>query len=145
MISKIFIKNYILIDELELDLDKGLNIITGETGAGKSILLDSLSFVFGGRADKSLIRSGSNFMRVEAIFNGLSDKQISIIKEASKKNNRILGIHLEGIFINPEKKGIHNPEHFMGLTIDNYKLIEDDFIKIVTLAPEFDKGLIEYY
>lgn len=71
-------------------------------------------------------------------------RQISIIKEASKKNNRILGIHLEGIFINPEKKGIHNPEHFLPLTVDNYKLIEDDFIKIVTLAPEFDEGLIEY-
>ena len=71
-------------------------------------------------------------------------RQISIIKEASKKNHRILGIHLEGIFINPEKKGIHNPEHFMDLTIENYKLIEDDFIKIVTLAPELDNGLIEY-
>lgn len=71
-------------------------------------------------------------------------RQISIIKEASKKNNRILGIHLEGIFINPEKKGIHNPEHFLPLTVDNYKLIEDDFIKIVTLAPELDKGLIEH-
>lgn len=72
------------------------------------------------------------------------NKQISIIKEAAKKNHRILGIHLEGIFINPEKKGIHNPEHFMSLTIENYKLIEDDFIKIVTLAPELDEGLIEY-
>ena len=72
------------------------------------------------------------------------NKQVSIIKEASKKNPRILGIHLEGIFINPEKKGIHNPEHFMSLTVENYKLIEDDFIKIVTLAPELDEGLIEY-
>ncbi len=72
------------------------------------------------------------------------NRQISVIKEASKKCHRILGIHLEGIFINPEKKGIHNPEHFMSLTVENYKLIEDDFIKIVTLAPELDDGLIEY-
>lgn len=72
------------------------------------------------------------------------NRQIAIIKEASKKSHRILGIHLEGIFINPEKKGIHNPEHFMSLTVENYKLIEDDFIKIVTLAPELDEGLIEY-
>lgn len=71
-------------------------------------------------------------------------RQISIIKEASKQNKRILGIHLEGIFINPEKKGIHNPKHFLDLTVENYKLIEDDFIKIVTIAPELDKGLIEY-
>lgn len=72
------------------------------------------------------------------------NRQVSIIKKAAKINSRILGIHLEGIFINPEKKGIHNSKHFMQLTIDNYKLIEDDFIKIVTLAPELDEGLIEY-
>ncbi len=71
-------------------------------------------------------------------------RQISIIKKASEICPHILGVHLEGIFINPEKKGIHNPAHFMPLTADNYKLIEDDFIKIVTLAPELDEGLISY-
>ncbi len=71
-------------------------------------------------------------------------RQTAVIKEASKKSKAILGIHLEGIFINPEKKGIHNPEHFLPLTVENYQLIEDDFIKIVTLAPELDEGLIDY-
>ncbi len=75
-------------------------------------------------------------------------RAISVIKEASQKQTsdmaRILGIHLEGIFLNPEKKGIHNPEHFLKPTIENYKLIEDNFIKIVTLAPEFDEGLIDF-
>lgn len=71
-------------------------------------------------------------------------RQIAVIKEAAGRCDSVLGIHLEGIFINPEKKGIHNPEHFMPLTVENYKLIEDDFIKIVTLAPELDEGLIEY-
>ena len=73
---------------------------------------------------------------------------IAIIKEAAKKQTddmaKILGIHLEGIFLNPEKKGIHNPKHFMKLTPENYKLIEDDFIKIITLAPELDEGLLDY-
>ena len=72
------------------------------------------------------------------------NRQILAIKEAANKCPMILGIHIEGIFINPEKRGIHNPEHFMSLTMENYKLIEDDFIKIVTLAPELDEGLIEY-
>ncbi|MBQ4115294.1 hypothetical protein IJD34_07820 [bacterium] len=71
-------------------------------------------------------------------------RQIKVIKSAAEKNSRILGVHLEGVFINPEKKGIHNPEHFLALTVENYKLIEDDFIKIVTLAPELDEGLVEY-
>ena len=66
------------------------------------------------------------------------------INECAKTCDLILGIHLEGIFINPEKKGIHNSEHFMELTEENYKQIEDDFIRIVTLAPELDKGLISY-
>lgn len=75
-------------------------------------------------------------------------RAISVIKEASKRQTpdmaHILGIHLEGIFLNPEKKGIHNPKHFMKLTPENYKPIEDDFIKIITLAPEFDEGLLDY-
>lgn len=71
-------------------------------------------------------------------------RQIKIIKEASKLCEGILGIHLEGIFLNPLKKGIHNVEHFLALTVENYKKIEDDFIKIVTLAPELDEGLISY-
>lgn len=68
----------------------------------------------------------------------------SVIKEAASRQTagmaKILGIHLEGIFINPEKKGIHNPVHFLLPTIENYKLVEDDFIKIVTLAPELVPG-----
>lgn len=75
-------------------------------------------------------------------------RAISIIKEASKRQTsdmaKILGIHLEGIFLNAEKKGIHNPEHFLKLTPENYKLIEDDFIKVITLAPELDEGLLDY-
>lgn len=71
-------------------------------------------------------------------------RQTKIIKEAALKCDRILGIHLEGIFINPQKKGIHNSEHFLSLTKENYQLLEDDFIKIVTLSPELDNGLIGY-
>lgn len=72
------------------------------------------------------------------------NRQISRIKSASLQQEphsaKILGIHLEGIFINPEKKGIHDAKKFLPATIENYKLIEDDFIKIVTLAPELDEG-----
>lgn len=67
-------------------------------------------------------------------------RAIDVIKQAASKQSdgmaKILGIHLEGIFINEKKKGIHNPAHFLKPTVENYKLIEDDFIKIVTLAPE---------
>lgn len=80
MLQTLNIENVALIDRATLNFDEKLNVISGETGAGKSILLDSLSFVFGGRADKSLIRSGSNSMKVEAIFSAISKKQIEFIK-----------------------------------------------------------------
>lgn len=75
-------------------------------------------------------------------------RAISVIKEAASRQDdkmaKIFGVHLEGIFLNPEKKGIHNPKHFMYPTVENYRLIEDDFIKIVTLAPELSNDLIPY-
>ena len=66
MLSKIFIKNYILIDELELDLSGGLNIITGETGAGKSILINAIDIAFGGKGTgKDIIKTGSDKTFIE--------------------------------------------------------------------------------
>ena len=66
--------------------------------------------------------------------------QINIIKTASTKQTKemakIAGVHLEGIFLNPEKKGIHDSKYFLTPTVENFKLIENDFIKIITLAPE---------
>ena len=74
--------------------------------------------------------------------------QVEVIKEAFHKQtwdcSKILGIHLEGNFLNPEKKGIHNSKLFMDLTKDNFEKIDDDFIKIVTLAPELDIDLISH-
>ena len=70
--------------------------------------------------------------------------QINKIKQAAKMQTsgmaKIFGVHLEGIFLNPEKKGIHDEKLFLKPTIENYKLIEDDFIKILTYAPEFDEN-----
>ena len=72
MLQTLKIKNVALIDSAQLNFERGLNVISGETGAGKSIILDSLSFVFGGRADRTLIREKENQMQVEAIFTNLN-------------------------------------------------------------------------
>lgn len=68
MLAQLTIENIALIDKLELDLKNGLNILSGETGAGKSIIIDSLNFVLGERADKSLIRYGTDYAIVQAVF-----------------------------------------------------------------------------
>ena len=65
MLNKILIKNYILIDELELDFSNGLNIITGETGAGKSILINAIDIAFGAKCGKEVIKTGAEKATIE--------------------------------------------------------------------------------
>ncbi len=77
MLRQLLIENIALIDKLELALGDGLNIMSGETGAGKSIIIDSLNFVLGERADKSLIRYGTEYAVVQAVFDEYINPQIS--------------------------------------------------------------------
>ncbi|MDE6537439.1 MAG: DNA repair protein RecN [Muribaculaceae bacterium] len=73
MLEKLTIRNYALIDSLELDFHDGLTILTGETGAGKSIMLGALSLLLGGRADTRVISDGGSKSIVEALFTGIDD------------------------------------------------------------------------
>src|SRR5882724_381467 len=68
MLTTLRIKNLALVTDLTLELQPGYNVITGETGAGKSILIGALNLVLGERADRTLIRSGSESCSVEAVF-----------------------------------------------------------------------------
>lgn len=68
MLQALSIRNVVLIDKLDLDFKSGLSVLTGETGAGKSILLDSLGLVLGNRAETSLIRHGEDKLSVSAEF-----------------------------------------------------------------------------
>ena len=69
MLKRLSISNYALIDQLDIDFEHGLTIITGETGAGKSIILGALSLILGERADSSSIRDKERKTIVEASFN----------------------------------------------------------------------------
>lgn len=68
MLVSLHIKNIAIIEECLVEFGKGVNVLSGETGAGKSIVIDSLNFLLGGRADKSLIRYGATFGSVEGVF-----------------------------------------------------------------------------
>ncbi len=69
MLQNIHIQNYALIDQLDIEFNQGLNIITGETGAGKSILLGALALILGQRADTSVLKDTSRSCIVEGLFN----------------------------------------------------------------------------
>ncbi|HZJ83511.1 MAG TPA: DNA repair protein RecN [Clostridia bacterium] len=79
MLMHLSVKNIALIDEISLDFDRGLNILTGETGAGKSIIIDAVNLVLGERADRDLIQTGKSFARVEALFSIGEHTQIDFI------------------------------------------------------------------
>src|SRR3546814_4721588 len=68
MLISLSIRNIVIIDKLDLTFDHGLGVLTGETGAGKSILLDSLGFALGNRADARLLRPGAEQASVAAAF-----------------------------------------------------------------------------
>jgi DNA repair protein RecN (Recombination protein N) len=82
MLSELRIENFAIISQLELKFDRGLNIFTGETGAGKSIIIDAVEAIMGSRADATMVRAGAEKALVEASF--------EIIDDASKNIRQIL-------------------------------------------------------
>ena len=68
MLNKLHIQNIALIDECSITFDNGFNVLSGETGAGKSIIIDALNFLLGAKADKTLVKSGESFAKVEGWF-----------------------------------------------------------------------------
>ena len=77
MLQSLYIKNYALIDEFSVQFTAGLNIITGETGAGKSIILGAFGLLLGDRASSDMVRAGSDKTIVEAEFDFVNDRELS--------------------------------------------------------------------
>ncbi|MBE2225362.1 MAG: AAA family ATPase, partial [Anaerolineae bacterium] len=79
MLNELYIRDFAIIDELRLQIAPGFNVLTGETGAGKSIILDAVMLVLGGRADTNMVRANCELAYVEAAFT-LSDDLQAIIR-----------------------------------------------------------------
>ena len=92
MLLNLHVKNCALIDEIDIDFSKGLNILTGETGAGKSIVLGSLAIALGAKADKDCIRTGEEFALVEITFTADTEevKNKLIENDISLENDCVL-------------------------------------------------------
>lgn len=80
MLQSLHVKNLALIDEVEVTFGEGLNILTGETGAGKSIIIGSINLALGAKADKDMIRTGAEYALVELVFT-VEGQQLAAIEE----------------------------------------------------------------
>lgn len=81
MLISLHVKNLALIDETEVLFQRGLNILTGETGAGKSIIMGSVNLALGGKADKRLIRTGADFALVQLVFQVTTKEQEELLSQ----------------------------------------------------------------
>ena len=80
MLVSLYVKNLALIDETEVYFGNGLNILTGETGAGKSIIIGSVNLALGAKAEKDMIRTGADYALVELVFHVEKEKQLEEIR-----------------------------------------------------------------
>ena len=90
MLARLSIRDIVLIERLDIEFSRGLAVLTGETGAGKSILLDAFALALGGRGDAGLVRHGVEQGQVTAVFDvaegpsGLGDPQRQRARRASE-------------------------------------------------------------
>ena len=68
MLKEVHIRNYVLIDRLDIDFRDGFSVMTGETGAGKSIILGAMNLLLGGRADSKTLIQGADKCTIEGVF-----------------------------------------------------------------------------
>ena len=93
MLSRLTVKNVALIEYAEISFDEGLNVLSGETGAGKSVLLDSVNFVLGAKADKTMIRHGETECMVKAEFIVPEEsKAVQVLREMDVETDGVIVI-----------------------------------------------------
>ena len=92
MISELSIRNFAIIDDLKIQFSRGLTILSGETGAGKSIIVNAVNLLLGSRASPQLIRSGAESAELEAQFNFASDNSLS---KALEEINRLEHLNID--------------------------------------------------
>lgn len=95
MIKNLKIKNFTIIDELEVDFCRGLNILTGETGAGKSVIIGAIDIVFGARASKDIIKTGETKAFIEAEVELKDDFDFNFLEENGIEATKVITISRE--------------------------------------------------
>ncbi len=148
MLIKIIVKNYILIDDLEIDFDGGLNVLTGETGAGKSIILGAIRLALGGRGSTDVVRQGAEKAVVQAVFAldyrmselladmvDTSEEIVIFRRELYQNGKSIMKVNDEVVTLKQARKiadlllNIHGQNDYQALLDDNGQLgLIDSFL-----------------
>lgn len=170
MLNQLYIENFALIDKLELDIEEGFTVFTGETGSGKSIMIDAISFAIGKRADKSFVRKGCKKSIIELTFFikdntkkllekilkeediDIEDNVLILKKEIYADGKSLCKINSRNINISFLKKiasyliNIHGQNEFNELEESNHINILDSFIGIRKTKPyiSYQKTYSEY-
>lgn len=166
MLIQLTINNFALIESISFDLGEGFNILSGETGAGKSILIDAIDYVLGGKFSKDLIRTGKNKTSVEAVFEinndnikeALNDLEIEyedvliIRRETLLTGKSLIKVNGKSLIVSQLKKirekildihGQHQNQNLLqkeshGIYLDNFigEIIEKDLNEFSSLRDE---------
>ena len=131
MITSLHIKNIGIIDDLTIDLNKGLNVLTGETGAGKTLIVDSLEIIAGGRFAKEMIRKGQNISFVEISlylpnYEKSIDGNVIISREINTSGKNVCKINGRLVTVAELKNFMKNIIDIHG-QYDNQTLLDTDF------------------
>jgi len=170
LLNQLYIENFALIDKLELDIEEGFTVFTGETGSGKSIMIDAISFAIGKRADKSFVRKGCKKSIIELTFFikdntkkllekilkeediDIEDNMLILKREIYADGKSLCKINSRNINISFLKKiasyliNIHGQNEFNELEESNHINILDSFIGIRKTKPyiSYQKTYSEY-
>lgn len=95
MLKSMFVKNFAIIDNIQVDFSSGMTVLTGETGAGKSLIIDAIGLLFGDRASAELVRHGENKAIIEGVFENINQNALNVLNELEIDNEDFLVIRRE--------------------------------------------------
>lgn len=148
MLTNIYIKNYILIDELEQTFADGLNIITGETGAGKSILINAIDIAFGAKAGKEVIKTGTDKAVIELTIKNTAHNLNQLFEEFGIDNNGddiILSREITPTSSRSRVNGCLVNQEFLKILRENFLDIHSQHQAYTFLQPKYHITLLDSY
>ena len=139
MLKELKVKNFAIIEDIEVKFNKDMTVLTGQTGAGKSLIIDAISLILGARADLDMIRYGENESLITAVITDLSDEaiealknigvdvknEVTIVRQISNNNKSYIKINNQSVSLTQLKQislfiGDIHVQH------DTYRLINKD-------------------